>query len=106
MISVTNLLCNYRLSGAVLGDKRPAFSWAVEGPRGGARVKWDCSDSGINVSLRLPEGTDAAVTVPTFTGGSLPPGFRPCLDGGYATGEVRGAWEWSSDKVVQARQQA
>jgi alpha-L-rhamnosidase len=68
----------------------------IASPRGAASVRWVSSDGELHVSVRLPEGTDAVVTVPIPAGASLPPGFVVSQSQGYATGSVRGSWEFSS----------
>jgi alpha-L-rhamnosidase len=73
----------------------------IASPRGIAAVRWVSSGDGLHVSLRLPEGTDAAVTVPAPAGASLPPGFVVSQSQGYATGSVRGSWDFSSNNIAR-----
>ncbi|HXW79816.1 MAG TPA: family 78 glycoside hydrolase catalytic domain [Acidimicrobiales bacterium] len=74
----------------------------IDSPRGTAEVKWASSGNSLHVSLRVPEGTEAVVTVPTVAGASLPTGFVPSRSRGYATGTVRGPWEFSSKALGPA----
>ena len=68
-------------------------------------MRWVASDNGLHVSVRLPEWTDAVVSVPTLAGASSPPDFVPGRVEGYVTGNVRGTWAFSSNNNAQCRSQ-